>query len=160
VKTPKEVMRLWNEIPTKDRNSRVSREFSAMCGMKSMAEVETAALFDEHGIKYGYETETWDYQYEPQKYTPDFNTDNEIHVEVKGKATKETRKKMLAVQRDNPGKVIVLRFLRGINKIAKNSKTTYLGWFRKKGFICFDWKEEEEFLKFIKSKKKGIRSKL
>lgn len=147
---PETVLKKWQKLPKKQQNSRTAREHSAMCGMKSMAEVETAVLLGKAGIKYDYEPEKWAYQYEVQSYTPDFKTKQQVYVEVKGKATKETRNKLLAVKRCNPDKTIVVRFLKGKNKIYGGSKTTYLQWFKKKGFVCFDWDEEEEFIAFIK----------
>ena len=154
---PLEVMELWYALPKAEQNSRTAREYSKKCGMKSMAEVETAALMDKAGLGYEYEAEQMPYQYETQHYTPDFRTQS-IYVEVKGKATKETRDKLLAVKRCNPDKLVVIRFLKGNNKIAAGSKTTYLDWFRKKGFICFDWKEEKEFIQFLKKNQpKGLR---
>ena len=141
-------------LTEKERNSRTAREYAKQCGMKSMAEVETAALLGD----YEYEPESWEYQYEVQHYTPDFKVGN-VYVEVKGKATKETRNKLLAVKRCNPDRIIILRFLKGKNKISKGSKTTYIEWFTKHGFVCFDWNQEKEFLDFIKKSNgvKGIR---
>ena len=160
-KTPKQVMALWIALGKSQQNSKTAKELSAMVGMKSMAEVETAALFDTNGMGYDYEPEQWEYQYEVQHYTPDFRLAN-VYVEIKGKATKETRNKMLAVKAANPDKQIVIRFLKGNNKISAGSKTTYLKWFRKKGFVCFDWNEEKEFLEYIKQhalvkKPKGLK---
>lgn len=147
--TALEVWERWLLLERSQQNSKTAREYSSMCGMKSMAEVETAALFERKKIKYGYEEEHWKYQYEPQTYTPDFKVGN-VYVEIKGKATKETRNKLLAVKRCNPERIVIIRFLKGQNKITAGSKTTYLDWFKKKGFICFDWNEEREFLDFVK----------
>lgn len=118
-----------------------------------MAEVETAALLDQQGLGAEYEPEQWEYQYNVQSYTPDFKIGN-VYVEVKGKATKETRKKLLAIKECNPDKILVIRFLRGHgNKITKGSKTSYMAWAEKNGFTAFDWDEEEEFLKYVKENK-------
>lgn len=156
--TPTQVLKKWNALPKERQNSKTAREHYKMCGMKSMAEVETAALYEREGIEYEYEAESLPYRYEQQSYTPDFRTKT-VYTEVKGKATKETRDKLLAVKRCNPEKVIVIRFLKGRNKIAAGSKTTYLDWFRKKGFVCFDWDEEEAFIKFIRENQpKGLKS--
>lgn len=139
----------WNKLKPKKRNSFVARTLAKKAGMKSMAEVETAALLEKLKKEYAYESESWRYQYEPQLYTPDFKI-GDLYIEVKGKATTETRRKMLAVQRCNPDKKLVILFLKGNNKIRKGSKTTYLEWFRKHGFTCFDFTEMDSFLQYVK----------
>lgn len=149
---PATIMKEWNAIPMKERNSNTARYLAKKAGMKSMAEVETAFLLS--GIqkklksKYKYEPDTWEYQHDPQSYTPDFKIGN-LYIEVKGKATTDTRRKMLAVKKCNPDKKLVILFLKGNNKIRKGSKTTYIDWFRKQGFTCFDFKEMGTFLKYV-----------
>jgi hypothetical protein len=146
---PSTVMREWKSIPLKERNSNTARYLAKKAGMKSMAEVETAYVLQRlKKLRYKYEPERWQYQYEPQHYTPDFKVGN-LYIEVKGKATMETRRKMLAVKRCNPDKHLVILFLKGNNKIRRGSKTTYIDWFRRQGFTCFDFREMDNFLKYV-----------
>jgi hypothetical protein len=146
---PSIVFKEWQDIPLKKRNSHTARYLAKKAGMKSMAEVETAVMLGSLKKGYAYESERWEYQHKVQHYTPDFKIGN-LYVEVKGKATNETRKKMLAVQRCNPDKNLVILFLKGNNKIRKGSKTTYLEWFRKVGYTCFDFSDMKSFLQYVR----------
>jgi hypothetical protein len=150
--SPTTVMRKWRKLPNGSKNSHTARTLAKEAGMKSMAEVDVAERLTRAKLPYAYEPETWKYQYDPQEYTPDFQVGN-VFIEVKGKATSDTRKKMLAVQKHNPDKHIVIVFLKGNNKIRKGSKTTYLQWFRKHGFICFDFTELNKLMDYIREYK-------
>jgi hypothetical protein len=137
--TPIQVMKKWDAIPPKKRNSRMAKEFAKKCGMRSMGEVRCAADMKRRQIPYKYEARLMTYQHQPQKYTPDFESPKiEGVIEYKGKMTNETRKKLLSIQRCNPKIPIRLVFEKPNNKIRKGSKTTYAQWAEKNGF---DWSE-------------------
>lgn len=113
-----------------------AKKYAKMAGMRSMAEVELASMLS----NYKYEPEYWVYQYEKAKYTPDFLI-NGVYLEVKGKMTNDTRKKLKAVIKHNPSKILVLVFLRGKNYIRKGSKTTYINWANKENILNFDFSD-------------------
>ena len=104
-----------------------------MVGLKSILEVRTQAWLEEHDVPFSYENETWEYQYEPQKYRPDFNVPG-MAIECKGKLTKDVRKKLLCIKSCNPSKKLSLVFERPDNKISAGSKTTYGQWADQHGF--------------------------
>jgi hypothetical protein len=129
---------------------KVARQHSNMCGMKSMLEVEVAADMDKRKIKWAYEQEKLTYQYEPQKYEPDFtllDTEDKL-IEVKGKMTGDVRKKLLAIQRCNPKRKIYLVFGNANNKLStrKNSKR-YSQWAEQHGF---EWSERKVLDEWVK----------
>jgi len=135
--TPIQVMKKWDAIPPKKRNSHMARKYAKMAGMRSMGEVRCAADMKRNKIKYQYETLVMEYQHKPQKYTPDFIIERSGHrtiIEYKGKMTNETRKKLLSIQRCNPTARICLVFEKPNNKIRKGSKTTYWQWAEQNNF--------------------------
>ena len=147
--TPKQVMKKWNAIPQKNRNSRMAKTYAKMAGMRSMGEVRCAADMIEKDINYLYEERILTYQHEPQKYTPDFVIESSGHttiIEYKGKMTNETRKKLLSIQRCNPTARICLVFEKPNNKIRKGSKTTYWKWAEKNNFPWSEHYVLEEWL--------------
>lgn len=130
-------------------SSCLAKEWAKKAGMKSMGEVKCAADLEARGIPYSYETTTVQYQYNPQKYTPDFDLfgkDKKIHIEYKGKLDYETRKKLLAIRNSNPDMEICLVFEKAGNKIRKGSKTTYGMWAESKGFKWHEHTVKEEWL--------------
>jgi hypothetical protein len=134
--TPLQVMKKWESLTPKQRNSRMARQYAKLCGMRSMGEVRCAADMKRRRIPYKYEATTLTYQHEPQKYTPDFllYKSDDLLIEYKGKMTNETRKKLLSIQRCNPDQRICLVFEKPNNKIRKGSKTTYWQWAEKNNF--------------------------
>ena len=79
---------------------------------------------------------------ETRKYTPDFTVTTKsgktVYIEYKGVLDQATRKKMLLVKKQHPNLDIRIVFQRGKNKIYKGSKTTYMDWAAKHGFIAAD----------------------
>jgi hypothetical protein len=142
-------MRQWSEIPEQERNSRVAKAMAKKAGMKSMGEVRCAADMDARSIGWHYEAEKLEYQYTPQKYTPDFTLydENGMLIEYKGKMTNETRKKLLAIKRCNPERRICLVFEKPNNKISsRKNAMRYWQWAERHGF---EWSEhfvKEEWL--------------
>jgi hypothetical protein len=135
------------------RSTKLARQIAKEAGMKSMGEVKCAADMDKRGIPYTYEGETFEYQYDVQKYTPDFNilitrkNKKPLHVEYKGKMTDDVRKKMLTIKKCNPDMEFALVFENPNNPISKrrklkdgtyNTPTKYWQWAEKKGFLWSD----------------------
>ena len=161
--SPVTVLRKWSQyqreqhnLPPKERHkartmSRKAKEFAKLCDMKSMGEVRCAADLHTKKIAYAYENVTFTYQYNPQKYTPDFelygSKGEKIYIEYKGKLDNMTRRKMLAVKTCNPDMVLHFVFEKASNKIRKGSKTTYAMWAEKHGFEWSEHYVKEEWIK-------------
>lgn len=138
----------WESIPARQRTRKVAHSSSKAVGMRSMLEVyiaaELAKLQKEGKIlKFDYEQETWTYQHQPQKYTPDFRIfmpDGTVqYYEAKGKMTDETRKKLVSIKRCNPDKDLKIIFERAGNKLKAGGKMTYGTWADKTGI---EWNEK------------------
>lgn len=144
------------------RSTKLAREIAKEAGMKSMGEVKCAADMDARKIPYTYEDKVFQYQYEPQKYTPDFNIlikrkgKKPLHVEYKGKMTGDVRKKMLAVKKCNPDIEVAIVFENANNGITKrrkkkdgtyNTPTKYWQWAVQKGFLWSEHTVREEWLR-------------
>jgi len=78
-----------------------------------------------------------------RKYTPDFILPNGIMIEVKGKFTREDRKKHLWIKEQHPELDIRFLFQACDNKIHKDSDTTYASWCDKYGFKCVGLKGKQ-----------------
>jgi hypothetical protein len=112
---------------------------------RSKFEQRIAKELDAEGVKYTYETYSYEYQEPLRKnrahcgecgssqlmrtgwYTPDFFLDNGIIIECKGRFTAADRRKHLAVREAHPKERIVMLFMTD-NKIHKNSDTRYSDW--------------------------------
>lgn len=160
-------MTKWKALCKKVKNDKTRRKapgrkeakrHAAMCGMKSMLEVEIAADLDDRKVPWMYEEHAFPYSLcpnwtpdcgiKPQAYTPDFWLPNQgIYLETKGKMTLETRKKMVAVKHHNPDLEIMMVFGYAKNKLstAKNA-TRYWQWAEKEGFEWSDKEVLEEWL--------------
>lgn len=161
MKKPKTVLKLWLKLchqVKKDKTKRKApgrreaKKYAAMCGMKSMLEVEVAADAANRGIDLEYEKETLEYQHSPQKYTPDFTPaqpckKNPI-IEVKGKMTAEVRKKLISIKRCNPDRKICLVFGYANNKLsARPNATRYWQWAEQNGFLWSEKSVKKEWFK-------------
>ena len=124
-----------------------------MAGLKSILEVRTQAWLEENDIPFSYEGEVWEYQYEPQKYRPDFNLPK-CTIECKGKLTKEVRKKLLTIQKCNPEKKLCMVFERPDNKIHRASHTTYAQWAEQHGLPWSAVVPKKEWVDAAKRKRK------
>lgn len=81
-------------------------------------------------------TPDWSVEYDGRKLPAVRNSgDAPIILEAKGLFDYIDRRKMLAVKRKNPERDIRMVFMRN-NKIAKNSKMTYVDWCRKHEIPC------------------------
>lgn len=143
--SPLQCLKAWEKLPTKQRTGKLAKQYAKKVGMKSMGEVKCAcvlsALKRQKKIKkYDYESEKWVYQFDPQKYTPDFPTitknKDTVCIEYKGKMTDATRKKLRYIKKCNPDKRLVIVFERAVNKLKRGSPTSYGKWASDNGF---DW---------------------
>lgn len=103
---------------------------------KSGFEKKGAAFLEKMGIPFEYETQKVKYTV-PQKhknYIPDFVLPNGILCELKGKLDRDVREKMALVIEQNPDLDIRMLFMRD-NKIARNSKTRYSDWCKRRGIV-------------------------
>jgi hypothetical protein len=158
--SPVDVLAKWDDLPRDEKYSANARKFAKMAGMKSIAEIRCAAWLIRNNVKYDYESEKWTYQYEPAHYTPDFVLPGrDFVIEVKGKMTKDVRKKLLAIQKSNPSKKVLVVFERAKNKIASGSKTTYGAWADKHNFTYGDVIPEEVWFHDTKRKRKADSTK-
>lgn len=94
--------------------------------------------------KVGYESESFEYIVK-HTYTPDFiitlEGGHKVYIEAKGYLSKDDRRKMLEVKKQNPDIDIRFLFQKASNKIGGRSKTSYGEWCDKNGF---KWVEGEE----------------
>lgn len=74
----------------------------------------------------------------PRRYTPDILLSNGIIIETKGRFVTADRQKHLLVQQQHPDLDIRFVFSRANTRISKQSRTTYAGWARDKGFLFAD----------------------
>lgn len=100
--------------------------------LKSGFEKKIARLLIETGVDFKYEDTEIPYVLE-SIYTPDFSLGDGVFIETKGNFDVESRRKHLAVKKQNPDVTILFIFQRD-NKIHPKSKTRYSDWCKKHGF--------------------------
>lgn len=138
------------------KTKRVARFWANQVGKRSMGEVR----FEHNEFekrkrvkKYSYESDLFEYVVPEirREYTPDWTivtkSGKTIYIEYKGVLDLDTRKKMLLVIKQHPDKDIRFVFQRGINKIRKGSKTTYMAWAAKEGIRAADGEIPHSWLK-------------
>lgn len=128
--------------------------YAQTMGYKSMSEVRYAVRMKHYNIPFKYESITMVYQYKPQKYTPDFELENGIILEYKGKLDGPTRKKMLAIKNSNPDKDIRIVLEKPNNRIYAGSKTRYFQWCERHGFIWYDCQDMDKLLNHLNNEKR------
>jgi len=143
-------------------------------GRRSKFEDTIAQELDNAGIKYTYETYSYEYDESLRKnlarcadcgstnllrtgwYTPDFFLSNGVVIETKGRFTAADRRKMVAVRESHPDLDIKMLFMRD-NKIHKNSQTKYSDWCVQHQFDYHVGKEvPERWLKRKDGKSKDV----
>ena len=97
---------------------------------RSNLEKNIADLLEGLGVSFQYESEKLSYTIE-HNYTPDFVLPNYVYLEAKGYWDAADRRKVLAVNRDNPDIDLRMVFQSPYNTISKKSKTTYAQWCEK-----------------------------
>jgi hypothetical protein len=121
-------------------------------GFRSGLEEKIAQDLLEDGIAFGYEDRVLKYL-KPAKiarYTPDFNLENGIIIEVKGRFLTADRQKHLLIKEQHPDLDIRFVFSRSKQRISKKSSTTYAMWCEKHGFLYADETIPAEWLKETK----------
>jgi len=91
---------------------------------RSKLEEKVAALFDELGVAYEYESTKIPYVIQ-HIYTPDFLLNNGVFLETKGYWDAADRRKVKAVKTLHPEIDLRMVFQAPFNTISKRSKTTY-----------------------------------
>lgn len=144
-------MCLVNRFDLRSRKTRkLARIFAGTMGYRSMSEVRFATRLKDINIKFDYEKDKLNYQFEPQKYVVDFTVDGDLLIEYKGKLDPASRRKMRAVKKCNPNVDLVMIFEKPNNKIYRGSQTTYGDWATNEGFVWFDVKDIDGLENYIK----------
>jgi hypothetical protein len=129
----------------------MAKTLAKRAGMRSIGEVRCAADMEKRGIKYKYEPFKMWYTYAPKDhyYTPDFTVqvNDRLILEYKGKMTKGTRDKLVAIKESNPGKRICIIFEKPNNKLSSRKNSwRYWEWAEKMGFEWSEHYVKEEWL--------------
>ena len=109
---------------TRSPKNRTSK-FTKNTSFRSGFEEKTARFLDEHGTKYGYETDKVQFTQPEAKrnYTPDFSI-QDWFLECKGRWLSQDRQKIKMVLAQNPDLKLKMLFMRD-DVIRKGSKTRY-----------------------------------
>ena len=118
-------------------------------GWRSGLEEDVAKALTAAGVPFTYEETKIKYikPASEHQYTPDFQLDNGIIVETKGRFLIADRKKHMLIKRQQPQLDIRLVFSNSRQKISKNSRTTYADWCNKNGFLFADKTIPDSWLK-------------
>lgn len=127
-----------------------AKSLSTSNGFRSGLEERIAQDLLERGVGFSYEDVVISYikPQKPARYTPDFNLENGIIIEGKGRFLTEDRQKHLLIKAQHPELDIRFVFSNSNQRISKKSKTTYAMWCEKHGFqyademIPIEWIEE------------------
>ena len=95
-----------------------------------------------------------------RKYTPDFELDNGIIIEMKGLFSSDDRRKHIEVQRQHPTLDIRFVFSNAKSRLYKGAKSRYCDWCDQKGFKWAHRTIPEEWLKEKGSRMKDQRIKV
>lgn len=117
-----------------------ARQVSLKYGFRSGLEEAIAERLTSKGVGFTYEETVIPYvkPEKPAKYTPDFQLENGIIIESKGRFLTEDRQKHILVKKQHPLLDIRFVFSSSRAKISKRSKTTYADWCEKHGFLYAD----------------------
>lgn len=114
--------------------------------MRSGFERTIAAQLKKHKVAFDYEPIKLPFVIR-RTYCPDFYLPKQdIYIETKGKLDADTKAKMIAVKEAHPDLDIRIVFMRGLNKLSKASKKTYMDWAALHGFPAADGEIPEEWL--------------
>ena len=145
------------------KTRKLARVYAGTMGYRSMGEVRYAANLQKAHLKFSYETDQIDYQYEPQKYIVDFTIpvgiDKNIYIEYKGKLDGPTRRKMRAIKKSNPEKDIRIVFEKPNNKLYRGAKMRYWEWAERHGFVWYDVREISKLKSDIREETQRERKK-
>lgn len=126
-----------------------TKAISTSNGYRSGLEERIAQDLIEKGVGFTYEDRVINYTKPAKiaKYTPDFNLENGIVIEVKGRFLTEDRQKHLLVKAQHPDVDIRFVFSNSRQRISKKSKTSYADWCTKHGFKFADESIPEDWMK-------------
>lgn len=88
-------------------------------------------------LPFSYEPDRFKYVIQSH-YTPDFKIRENVYIETKGYFSSSNRSRMLAFKEQFPHIAIYLVFQAPLNRINKNSETTYAEWATKHGYLWAD----------------------
>ena len=115
------------------------RQHAIKNGYRSGLEDDISKQLKSLGVSFKYEELKISYSLnETRTYTPDFQLDNGIIIESKGRFVAADRKKHLLIQHQFPKLDIRFVFSNSKGKINKGSNTTYGMWCAKYGFQYWD----------------------
>ena len=132
------------------RKTTSSKRANAMKhGWRSGLEEDVAKALTEAGVPFTYEEVKIKYikPASEHQYTPDFQLDNGIIVETKGRFLIADRKKHMLIKRQQPHLDIRFVFSNSKQKLNKGSYTTYAQWCEKNGFLYSDKTIPEHWIK-------------
>lgn len=109
--------------------------------------MDTAQDLDAHGVSWEYENIVIDWEPNPKKYVPDFELENGIILECKGKFDADDRAKHLAVKAQHPELDVRIVFQNAYNKLRKGAKMTYAEWCDKNDIKWAHKRVPKEWLK-------------
>lgn len=106
-------------------------------GFRSGLEEENARLLDNLGVAYEYEKYklTYEKPAKTSKYTPDYILPNGIIIETKGRFLTADRQKHILIKKQYPDLDLRFVFSNPRQRISKQSKTMYLDWCERNGFL-------------------------
>lgn len=132
-----------------------AKSLSTSNGFRSGLEERIAQDLLERGVGFSYEDKVIQYikPQKPARYTPDFNLENGIIIEGKGRFLTEDRQKHLLIKAQHPELDIRFVFSNSQQRISKKSKTTYAMWCEKHGF---QYADEMIPIEWIKEKKRNV----
>lgn len=136
--------------PRKTKSPRAKR---ASYSWRSGLEKDFAAALTKMKVKFTFEERKIKYVKPKQEctYTPDFELENGIIIETKGRFVSDDRKKHLLVKEQHPELDIRFIFSNSRSKLYKGSKSTYGSWCEQHGFQYHD---KEIPIEWLKEKKK------
>jgi len=118
-------------------------------GWRSGLEEDVAKALTSAGVPFTYEEMKIKYikPASEHQYTPDFQLDNGIIVETKGRFLIADRKKHILIKRQQPHLDIRFIFSNSKQKLNKGSRTSYADWCNKNGFLYADKEIPESWIK-------------
>ena len=126
-------------------------------GYRSGLEEEIADTLRAKGVNFTYE-ETKIKYIQPaseHQYTADFELENGIIIESKGRFLVADRKKHLLIKRKQPHLDIRFVFSNSKQKLNKGSRTSYADWCTKNGFLYCDKQIPDSW---IKERRKSVKT--
>jgi hypothetical protein len=118
-------------------------------GYRSGLEEEIADTLRAKGVNFTYEKTKIKYiqPASEHQYTADFELENGIIIESKGRFLVADRKKHLLIKRQQPHLDIRFVFSNSKQKLNKGSRTSYADWCNKNGFLYSDKTIPEDWIK-------------